>query len=379
MNLLFISPYILVSNIGAGVGSRSHLYTIRQIVPEKDLTVVALYNDEDDNRDLEHIIKIKSFNSKIEKYINFLTLNGLCMNKKVRKKILGIIREKNIDIVFIDESTLGKLAKKIKKYDSSIKVVTFYHDIKANLCRQWIKENGLISAPYNVGLIYNEYLNFRYADKKIVLNKRDAKLYEYYYHKHPDGYLPFYTQKGVIPKDIVVNKRLGDMKLLFVGANYYPNVNGIKWFIDTIMPSLTNVVLYIVGKNMELLKNKLEKTNVKVIGTVDSLEKWYTGCDVVVSPIFTGGGMKTKTAEAFSYGKLFIGTPESYEGYDEIPEDYWNKFCWCCSDKRDFVTTIKQIQLKDKQNFYPEIYKIFADNYSDTASVTKMKKILEIE
>ena len=41
---------------------------------------------------------------------------------------------------------------------------------------------------------------------------------------------------------------------------------------------------------------------------VDCLETWYEKADVVISPIFLGSGMKTKTAEALMYGKPILGT-----------------------------------------------------------------------
>lgn len=36
----------------------------------------------------------------------------------------------------------------------------------------------------------------------------------------------------------------------------------------------------------------------------------------MVMPIFSGSGMKVKTAEALMYGKFLIGTKEAFEGYE---------------------------------------------------------------
>lgn len=45
--------------------------------------------------------------------------------------------------------------------------------------------------------------------------------------------------------------------LLFVGSYFKPNVEGIIWFIDNVMPYI-NYSLLIIGKGMEKIKH-LEK------------------------------------------------------------------------------------------------------------------------
>ena len=151
-------------NIGAHIGSLSHLNAIKKVFNEDDICTVAInpgFQKQETMLPINYIIN--AYKSKAERTLNFFLLNGLCANKKVRTEILRIIRENNISVVFIDESILGKLCKDIKTAYSHIKIIAFFHDIKADLCRQWIKQNGLKSIPYNSGLIYNEQLTAKYA------------------------------------------------------------------------------------------------------------------------------------------------------------------------------------------------------------------------
>lgn len=80
------------------------------------------------------------------------------------------------------------------------------------------------------------------------------------------------------------------------------------------MPQLPECVLEIVGKGFEELKNQLTRSNVKVIGGVDSLEPYYENAAAVVMPILYGDGMKVKTAEAMMYGKVIFASEEALEG-----------------------------------------------------------------
>lgn len=383
MNLLYISPYLTMPKIGAGVGSASHLTALRECLTRERLTIVAInYTGEEAKKLEKSIIVIDSFHNQFEKILNILSLNGICMNHRVRKRIIRIIKENQIECVFIDESILGKLCYQIKRYSPDIRIITFYHDVKANLCRQWIKQGGVKTIPYNLGLIINEKINTKYADVHIVLNKREENLFQKYYHKKPDYLLPHFVADTNNIGDVnMLKKDIDEIELLFVGADYRPNVEGIQWFVDLIMPHIKDCMhLYIVGKGMEKYKDKLSKKNVTVIGTVVNLAEWYLQADVVVSPIFVGGGMKTKTAEAFQYGKLLIATTESYEGYAEnIPESFWGRLCWLADDSETYIKILNMLAETKIRKYNNELRELYKKNYSLQAGVDLMRKILNLK
>lgn len=383
MKILFISPYLLMPNIGAHIGSLSHLNAIKKVFNEDDICTVAInprFQKQETMLPINYIIN--AYKSKAERTLNFFLLNGLCANKKVRTEILRIIRENNISVVFIDESILGKLCKDIKTAYSHIKIIAFFHDIKADLCRQWIKQNGLKSIPYNSGLIYNEQLTAKYADKIAVLNDRDESLYQHYYGDTSVFYLPHTVIEKKIDFTSYNIPKTNKLRLLFVGADYYPNVQGIEWFIHNVISEIDTISeLNIIGKNMQKYAKRFNQHGVTVIGTVDELDSWYINADVVISPIFVGGGMKTKTAEAFQFGKRIIATSESYEGYRNIiPKEFWNNYCYEANSKEEFVAAIKDINAsKDtiqKQAYEPEIIDLFERNFSAEACKQNMLKII---
>ena len=91
--------------------------------------------------------------------------------------------------------------------------------------------------------------------------------------------------------------------------------------------------------------------------------------------------MKTKTAEAFQFGKRIIATSESYEGYRNIiPKEFWNNYCYEANSKEEFVAAIKDINAsKDtiqKQAYEPEIIDLFERNFSAEACKQNMLKII---
>ena len=107
-------------------------------------------------------------------------------------------------------------------------------------------------------------------------------------------------------------------KFLFVGSlNYFPNVNGLKWFVETIFKHLpASFELNIVGRspNQDDFSYLSAYPNVNLIGQVDDVEAYYRTHDVFVVPLLEGSGTRLKILEAMSYGKLVLSTPKGIEG-----------------------------------------------------------------
>lgn len=126
-----------------------------------------------------------------------------------------------------------------------------------------------------------------------------------------------------MPTPIVAKKNIEKLskekkKVLFVGSKYYPNIIGIRWFYKEVLPQLGyDFELKIVGRGTEFLAEEFNDERVKVVGTVDSVEPFYQDADIVIAPLFDGGGMKCKTVEAVGYGKYLVGTTESLQGFND--------------------------------------------------------------
>ena len=141
---------------------------------------------------------------------------------------------------------------------------------------------------------------------------------------------------------------------MFVGSSFFANIEGIKWYISKVKP-FTSDRLIIVGKGMENYKNDFSCDNVEVHGYVDDLSDFYYRANFVVLPIFSGGGMKTKTAEAFMYGKKVFGTSEAFEGYEDLDSN----FAVVCNDADSYIESISNLLSQNKR----ESYNYLARNY----------------
>ena len=109
----------------------------------------------------------------------------------------------------------------------------------------------------------------------------------------------------------------GNKNILFLASRMDFNVNGITWFLDNVWPLMVNqdpeLKLIIGGTVCEKI-SKDKYSSIKLLGRVDSLENFYLQGDVVINPVYQGTGLKIKTFEALSYGKVVIVHPHSSQG-----------------------------------------------------------------
>ncbi|MCX0356107.1 glycosyltransferase family 4 protein [Clostridium perfringens] len=374
MKVLYISEFFFEVN-GANKLSMMHWKTLKDICGEENVLTIALTGGEFIND--KKYITFRSYKSRYEKMKNFMQLNNSRINNKIICEIINIIEFNNIDVVFIDNSTYGRLAKIIKKKDQSIKVISFYHDIKRNLSKQWLKKYGVKYFPDYIVTQYNEYLNSRYNDINITLNKRESDLLFKYYKKKTSLELPIYMKESNEIKNIDIKD--DSFKILFVGAYYYPNVEGLRWFCKNVVPYINKkCCLYVIGKGMEVLKAELECESVKVIGEVEDISYFYNISDSVIAPIFDGAGMKVKTAEAFMFGKKFIGSSESLVGYIEnVQVKLLNKSVFLANKPSEYINAIEFLYENRNDNKIDEnIRQVYRDNYSDISAFNKLREIM---
>ena len=296
------------------------------------------------------------------------------LNPKIRKKIIEKIISDKINYIFIDTSIYGLLAKHIKKQCPAVKIIVFFHNVECMYFKELIKATGKKRHYITLNAVEkNEKVAIEFADYIITLNERDSQLLRNYFGRGADFALPTSFHDKFDENKLIANDNdLSKIKLLFVGSLFFANEEGVRWFVKEVMPALDKkYVLYIVGKNFEQLEDQLKGDNVKVIGSVDKLDDWYYAADAVISPIFSGGGMKTKIAEALMYGKPIFGTHEAFAGYDLNFE----KIGGLCNNKEEFISSITKYNYPNiKFNKYSRC--VFMENYNTDRMINEfLKKI----
>lgn len=276
-----------------------------------------------------------------------------------------VIREivamaKNYDYVHIDDSNFGTLARRLKKVGYVGRIITFYHNINVLFVKRNLTER-LLYLVFNRPIKLAESFSAQYSDFVLALTERDKDyILTHYCSKATVKLLPsslpdeFADINGYTKTPVKCNQRL---ELLFVGSgNFYPNKNGVMWFLENILPHV-NARLTLVGNKMdEVFTMPSEK--LRVVGFVEDLGEYYRNADCVVEPIFEGSGMKTKTAEALMWGKYIIGTDEAFVGY-EMPSA-----SALCNTAEEFICKINELSSCGVSPYNESSRQMFLRHYS---------------
>jgi glycosyltransferase involved in cell wall biosynthesis len=157
-----------------------------------------------------------------------------------------------------------------------------------------------------------------------------------------------------------------ETKLLFFNGvlNYLPNVEALNAILQHINPLLLqsgiNYKLLIAGKNLPDSFNDLKEfkeQHVLYLGFVDDIDQYTKVADVLLNPVQSGGGIKTKMIEALGLNTSVVSVQTGAAGVTSdlcgnklliVHDNDWNQFT------NAIITSLKQPALDTPQSFYKE-------------------------
>lgn len=155
------------------------------------------------------------------------------------------------------------------------------------------------------------------SDMIVVFNEEDANLLRDF---HPQVIVsPFGIPDQMIVKE---NPSTNFERFIFIGSSgHFPNKEGMIWFLDNIYIPLIDLIdfpIYIIGKWDSNTKAKYSNHN-KIIftGFVDEINGYFEN-SILVTPVLSGSGIRTKILEAFANKIPVLSTKLGSEGlYNE--------------------------------------------------------------
>lgn len=215
--------------------------------------------------------------------------------------VKNIQKKYHFDNIIINYLTLSKLFKA----NLNCKKILYAHDClsfkkkRLNIKKFWIdltpnqEALGLQRCPNILSIQENETIFFKYL--------------------HPTGNILSVYSNFQIHKPIIT----GNKNILFLSGKSILNINGIKYFIQDIFPLILekepHTQLIIGGSICDVLKG-FNASHIKMVGRIGDENNFYALGDICINPIYQGTGLKIKTFEALSYGKITIVHPHSAEG-----------------------------------------------------------------
>lgn len=143
-------------------------------------------------------------------------------------------------------------------------------------------------------------------------------------------------------------------RCLFVGSNAKHNVVGINWFLNNVWPQVlkrfSDCHLHICGNVCRGINNIYD--NVSLLDRIENLEREYAQAAVCIIPLTVGSGLKIKTIEALSYGRICVSTSIGIQGLEDLSD----KAILVGNTVDEFSMHLISILLNKKKRYEMEAY-----------------------
>lgn len=269
--------------------------------------------------------------------------------EKLRQKAGG----NNYDIIQLEGLYLMPYVESIREV-SEAKIALRSHNIEHEI---WIRlfnnEKSFYKKLY-LGIIAKrvkrmEKKAINQYDFLIPITYRDAVVYQKLGNSKPSKVIQTGIPASEIAEELTIRK---DRRLYFIGSlDWLPNQEGLIWFIDNVWPMINNnyshVEFHIAGRNApDWLIKKFNHPGIKFHGEVLNARLFAKQFDIMIVPLFSGGGMRVKIVEAMSLGKIVVTTPVGAEGLDIIPN-----YHAIVADEADDIATGVEVLLENTDFF----------------------------
>lgn len=357
MNILFINNgYNLFAKTDSGASQRS-MRVIRALAHMGHVDIVTFtdaVNSTIDDVDVIYANRVdgailpNGVIAKIRTLIHTNNPNLFFPVHQGKENVLdGIISKSNYDLIviryihFACECGLLKYADRL--------VIDIDDDPKQVLRMSFSREEGLLKRLY-----HRWYANVIDRVSRSVANSIKCAFYSTpdmnYSNAH---FLPNISvfQHPLPPPDF---DNLSPTIMMVGWFTYYPNVEGLRHFITTILPeirkSVPNVTLHVVGKmNDENLRVLCANTEgIEALGFVEDIEEQYKRCHCVVVPIYSGTGTSVKMVEAMSLRRAVVATPCGARGIN--PAFIPNKDFFMAESDNDFSQKVIRLLSSPNDN-----------------------------
>jgi glycosyltransferase involved in cell wall biosynthesis len=242
-------------------------------------------------------------------------------SKAFEAKLRNLLTSKAYDIVQIEGIYLCCYLPLIRKY-SKAKISLRAHNVEhrlwqdiANREKRFLRKRYLKIQTERLKKFELNHLNL--VDALIAISDADATIFKTCTPSVNIKTIPF----GIDPTDKDITIPTIPHSIFYIGAlDWIPNQDALVWFLEKVWPGILTIFplfeFHIAGRNAPDWLVTLIKKQRQVIycGEVENSVEFMDLHDLMVVPLFSGGGMRVKIIEAMNNGKLVIASGKACEG-----------------------------------------------------------------
>ncbi len=200
----------------------------------------------------------------------------------------------------------------VLRESSKAKIILRAHNIEFKIWEKLAENEGTFLKKKYLKLLSNrikveELDAYKTIDGIAAITDEEAKEIALYTNKPVESIpLGFATQFNITASP--------GQTCLFIGSmEWLPNVEGIRWFLEKVWPrvikELPEAKFYLAGKAMPDNFKHIKLKGLINLGEINEAESFWSNSQILIAPLFSGGGLKVKLVEALMKGKAIVATP----------------------------------------------------------------------
>ena len=246
------------------------------------------------------------------------------ISKEFRERLVEVLEKEQFDVVQLEMLYMTPYVDDIRAHSKAM-IVLRAHNVEHKIWERIAKETKFFIKRWYINHLAKTLKEFELnaletVDGIAAITRKDAAFFRKYCSK-PIIDIPY----GVYPEEFTPKYEIeGNPKFYHIGSmNWMPNEEGIRWFIDEVLPKtvekIPGFVYHLAGRNMPEWLTTMKDPHVNVIGEVPDAKAFVADHDVAIVPLLSGSGIRIKIIESMAMGKTVITTRVGAEGilYDE--------------------------------------------------------------
>ena len=246
------------------------------------------------------------------------------ISKEFKARLAEVLEKEHFDVVQLEMLYMMPYVETIREHSKAM-IVLRAHNVEHKIWERIAKETRFFAKRWYINHLANTLKNYELSALETVdgiaaITRKDAAYFRKYCSK-PIIDIPY----GVYPEEFTPKSEIeGRPKFYHIGSmNWMPNEEGIRWFIEEVLPKtvekVPDFVYHLAGRNMPEWLTALKNPHVDVIGEVPDAKAFVAENDVAIVPLLAGSGIRIKIIESMAMGKTVITTRVGAEGilYDE--------------------------------------------------------------
>ncbi|MEI7661983.1 MAG: glycosyltransferase family 4 protein [Bacteroidota bacterium] len=265
-----------------------------------------------------------------------------------RDALTSVLKNEDFDIVQLEHLYLGLYLETIRKH-SRARIVLRPQNVENQVWRSYLDRTVNPLKKLYLQMAVSRLENFeRQVSEKvdgiIAISGNDAGTFSRYALSTPCITVPIGYDFGTLSAFSFDNQYDHFPVFYHLGSmDWLPNVQGIKWFIEKVMPRVLEDYpgfrFRVGGKKMPGWFFRHQDRHLIVDGEVPDALLYHRDKSVMIVPLLSGGGLRAKIVEAMMLGKTVISTSTGAAGIPcrdqeniliaDTPEEFVNQIIKC--------------------------------------------------